>query len=66
MPGPKNGERPYLAPSVPGFWDPFFGYFSGISGLPIHPAAVFHSHPNTPHYSFKLRAYIFTSILLAR
>jgi len=23
----KNGERPYLAPSVPVFWDPFFEDF---------------------------------------
>jgi len=28
MPGPKNGERPYLATPKPGFWDPIFGHIS--------------------------------------
>jgi len=30
MPGAKNGERPYLAVSVPSFSDPFFAYFYAI------------------------------------
>jgi len=27
MPGPKNGERPYLAVPKPTFWDPILGLF---------------------------------------
>jgi len=48
MPGPKNGERPYLAPSVPGFWDPVFGSFSAKFSSPLilftittHPIDLF-------------------------
>jgi len=31
-PRPKNGERPYLAVSVPSFSDPFFGPFWRFRG----------------------------------
>jgi len=30
IPWPKNGERPYLAPSVPAFWDPFLARIFAI------------------------------------
>jgi len=45
-PKPKNGERPYLAPSVAGFWSPIFADFYAIlSPLPIpnetHPRLIF-------------------------
>jgi len=52
IPGPKNGERPYLAPSVPGFWDPFLARFLGILSssrplwtlrLPIPTTTLTHS-----------------------
>jgi len=33
-PHPKNGERPYLAPSEPGFLDPIFEGFSPILSSP--------------------------------
>jgi len=34
MPGPKNGERPYLAVPKPAFLDPVLGLFSVLACCP--------------------------------
>jgi len=49
MPGPKNGERPYLAPSVPLFSGLFFSLFR-----PIFPAIQHPTHPDDRVKLYKL------------
>jgi len=47
IPGPKNGERPYLAPSVPSFLDPFLARFSATFCSPQPPWSLRLPLPNT-------------------
>jgi len=44
MPGPKNGERPYLAVPEATFWGLFLGIFSPIF-IPTHPYFASPSNP---------------------
>jgi len=51
MPGPKNGERPYLAVPEPTFWGPFLGLILRISDPHFISAPTFiylfiHQHPS--------------------
>jgi len=45
MPGPKNGERPYLAVPEPTFWgaifDLFWGIFWSATQLPHHHSTFY-------------------------
>jgi len=50
MPGPKNGERPYLAVPVPLFLDPFFASFLPILLSSSH--TTHHSQPPILYFIF--------------
>jgi len=50
MPEPKNGERPYLAPSVPAFLGLIFATFWSIFTPILYPRFSFY-HPEHPAHT---------------